>query len=232
MDLFPSWAGQVLGRATVDIGNALVAISTLVLAFISLFIAGGERRRAARSRVADLRTQWLDKMRDDISRFVGSIDRCSNYAVDTLEADSESQKSAIQAKFSEINAEIRMLETSLIIRLNPNEDVHYMLSECIKHARGNAGAVSVHCSRERIEILRRLTIIIAELSRVAFFVEWYTVKLEIEGNRKSCIKRKITKKYGTEVKSANQLALALLEEISPMIYKGKNIAELRAQQGI
>lgn len=158
-----------------DLGNFTVGLATIVVAFVTLYVALRAARSTNNHKLAEFRQVWIDDLRSHIAQFVGCVDGALNYACSASEG--VDCKSELDRQFSEM----KRLESYITLKLNPNEKDHRVLTELVAQARGRASGFVFNVSAALSDETHLLIRLIVDYSRIILKTEWDRVRDETRG---------------------------------------------------
>lgn len=104
--------------------NEIIALGSLGIAFLALFIAPlVNARNSKRQVIAPMRQAWINALRDKISEFI-SIASISRLHVCANDSASEEIKKESQKEDRERYARLKLLIASVELHINPSEENH------------------------------------------------------------------------------------------------------------
>lgn len=164
----------------IDFGNFTVGVATILIAFITLFVALRSNSRANNQKIAEFRQQWIDDLRDQVSYY---FKISHQIATSFLVAGNE--KVAHQDT-QDHYAELFELEYYVRLKLNPGEQDHQDLVKAMVAIRNLAEKMRKPDQRscETIEAFKQARLKLVNITKRVLKSEWDRLKDEIHGRGK------------------------------------------------
>jgi hypothetical protein len=158
-----------------DLGTFTVGIATMMVAFVSLFVALRSTRASNNQRIAEFRQEWIDDLRQHVSQFVGATYEILNHTLSSVEGADRQRELDIK------HSELKQLESFIAMKLNSHELDHRILVKLLAHTRGRAAAFSLNSGSDLAVEIDRLIDLITDFSKLIYKVEWDRVRDETYG---------------------------------------------------
>jgi uncharacterized membrane protein len=152
---------MVINTAFVSSITALVAV--IVSPIVTVYVS---KKQIKSSVVSINRQQWINRLRDEIARFVQEVKHVpSAYAADAINFEQATSK----------HGEIVLKEEIVKLMLNPNEAEHQELIKLMS-AASNKALNAINTKRGLSKVLDEATVLIIAKAQNILKTEWERVK--------------------------------------------------------
>lgn len=159
----------ILENIQIDLGNLVVGVATIIIAMVTLRTTMANIRMEANHRIASFRVNWIEDLRNNVSKFIGAAHILKTRTSDKTKDDIE-----------DLHTDIMRIETYVCLMLNSHDAEQKLLKTEMEQARSALALFSQSRDPDLNRKIDENLKTISEITSKILKTEWDRASAEIK----------------------------------------------------